>query len=148
MTTASQTHDVINPATEEVVATVPLASLEQADAAIAEAKAAAPGWAAIAPADRALLLRRFSDLVGEHQEELALLEVANAGHTIGNARWEAATSATSSPTTPGRQSGTSGARSRSPAASTSRSGSRWGSSASSCRGTSRCRSPAGGSLPR
>ncbi|NUQ32450.1 MAG: aldehyde dehydrogenase [Dermatophilaceae bacterium] len=43
----------------------------------------------MAPADRALLLRRFSDLVGEHQEELALLEVENAGHTIGNARWEA-----------------------------------------------------------
>ena len=68
---------------------MPLASLEQADEAIARARAAAPAWAAVAPADRALLLRRFSDLVGEHQEELALLEVANAGHTIGNARWEA-----------------------------------------------------------
>lgn len=89
MTTASQTHDVINPATEEVVRSVELASLEQADAAIARARAAAPAWAAVAPADRALLLRRFSDLVGEHQEELALLEVENAGHTIGNARWEA-----------------------------------------------------------
>ncbi len=68
---------------------MPLASLDEADAAIAEARAAAPAWAAVAPADRGLLLRRFSDLVGEHQEELAQLEVANAGHTIGNARWEA-----------------------------------------------------------
>jgi len=83
------THEVLNPATEEVVATVSLASLDEADAAIAEASAAAPAWAAVAPADRGLLLRRFSDLVGEHQEELAQLEVANAGHTIGNARWEA-----------------------------------------------------------
>jgi acyl-CoA reductase-like NAD-dependent aldehyde dehydrogenase len=83
------THEVINPATEEVVATVPLASVEDADAAIARARSAAPAWAAVAPADRGLLLRRFSDLVGEHQEELAQLEVANAGHTIGNARWEA-----------------------------------------------------------
>ncbi|HET7901529.1 MAG TPA: aldehyde dehydrogenase family protein [Candidatus Nanopelagicales bacterium] len=85
----STTHDVINPSTEEVVATVPLASVEQADEVIARAKAAAPAWAAVAPADRGLLLRRFSDLVGEHQEELAQLEVANSGHTIGNARWEA-----------------------------------------------------------
>ena len=68
---------------------MPLASLDEADAAIARARAAAPAWAAVAPADRGLLLRRFSDLVGEHQEELAQLEVANAGHTIGNARWEA-----------------------------------------------------------
>jgi acyl-CoA reductase-like NAD-dependent aldehyde dehydrogenase len=85
----STTHDVINPATEEVVTTVPLASVEEADAAIARAHAAAPAWAAVSPADRGLLLRRFSDLVGEHQEELAQLEVANSGHTIGNARWEA-----------------------------------------------------------
>ncbi len=85
----STTHEVINPATEQVVATVPLASLEEADAAIARASAAAPAWAAVAPADRGRLLRRFADLVGEHEEELAQLEVAGAGHTIGNARWEA-----------------------------------------------------------
>ncbi|MEW1954100.1 aldehyde dehydrogenase family protein [Terrabacter sp. NPDC080008] len=89
MTTTSHTHDVLNPATEEVVRSVELASLEQADAAIARASTAAPAWRDVSPADRGLLLRRFSDLVGEHQEELARLEVDNAGHTIGNARWEA-----------------------------------------------------------
>ena len=83
------THDVINPATEALVRSVELATVEEADAAIARASAAGPAWRAVAPGDRALLLRRFSDLVGEHQEELALLEVENAGHTIGNARWEA-----------------------------------------------------------
>ncbi|WP_371096231.1 aldehyde dehydrogenase family protein, partial [Streptomyces sanglieri] len=46
-------------------------------------------WAAAAPADRARLLRRFAATVDEHIEELALLEVREAGHTIGNARWEA-----------------------------------------------------------
>ncbi|MET9922430.1 aldehyde dehydrogenase family protein, partial [Streptomyces sp. NPDC006435] len=46
-------------------------------------------WAAAAPADRARLLRRFAAVVDEHIEELALLEVREAGHTIGNARWEA-----------------------------------------------------------
>ena len=82
-------HDVINPATEQVVASVPSASLEETDAAIARAHAAQPAWRDVAPADRAAMLRRFSDVVREHSEELAQLEVANAGHTISNARWEA-----------------------------------------------------------
>jgi acyl-CoA reductase-like NAD-dependent aldehyde dehydrogenase len=82
-------HDVINPATEELVRRVQLATVDETDEAIARAKAASPGWQAVAPGDRGRLLRRFSDLVGEHQEELALREVDNAGHTIGNARWEA-----------------------------------------------------------
>jgi acyl-CoA reductase-like NAD-dependent aldehyde dehydrogenase len=83
------THDVINPATEELVRTVELATAEETDEIIARAVAAGPAWRAVAPGDRGRLLRRFSDLVGEHQEELAQLEVANSGHTIGNARWEA-----------------------------------------------------------
>ena len=41
------------------------------------------------PADRGRLLRRFAEQVDAHREELAQLEVANSGHTIGNARWEA-----------------------------------------------------------
>ncbi|HET7397727.1 MAG TPA: aldehyde dehydrogenase family protein [Intrasporangium sp.] len=85
----SFTHDVINPATEQVVRAVALASVEETDEAIARASAAAPAWRAVAPADRGRLLRRFSDAVGQHVEELARLEVANSGHTIGNARWEA-----------------------------------------------------------
>ena len=82
-------HDVINPATEEVVQTVPLADVGQADAAIARAAAAQETWRAVAPADRARLLRRFAEAVDGDLENLARLEVANAGHTIGNARWEA-----------------------------------------------------------
>ena len=46
-------------------------------------------WRAVAPGDRARLLRRFAAAVDAHGEELAALEVANAGHVIGNARWEA-----------------------------------------------------------
>ena len=82
-------HDVINPATELIVASVPSASVEETDEAIARAHAALAAWRDVAPADRAALLRRFSDIVREHNEELARLEVANAGHTISNARWEA-----------------------------------------------------------
>jgi acyl-CoA reductase-like NAD-dependent aldehyde dehydrogenase len=82
-------HDVINPATEEVVQRVGLADADQADAAIARAAAAQETWRAVAPADRARLLRRFSEAVDGDLENLARLEVANSGHTIGNARWEA-----------------------------------------------------------
>jgi acyl-CoA reductase-like NAD-dependent aldehyde dehydrogenase len=80
---------VINPATEEPVATVAQASLEQADEAIAAAAAAASGWQAIAPGDRARLLRAFAAAVDGAIEELAALEVAGSGHPIGQARWEA-----------------------------------------------------------
>lgn len=80
---------VLNPATEEVVASVPATTAAEVDAAVARAAKAQQGWAAAAPADRARLLRRFAVVVDEHLEELARLEVREAGHTIGNARWEA-----------------------------------------------------------
>ncbi|MET7360308.1 aldehyde dehydrogenase family protein [Streptomyces sp. NPDC005562] len=82
-------HQVLNPATEEVVATVPAATAQDVDAAVARAAKAQEQWAAAAPGDRARLLRRFAAQVDEHLEELAQLEVREAGHLIGNARWEA-----------------------------------------------------------
>ncbi|CAN5676371.1 aldehyde dehydrogenase family protein [soil metagenome] len=83
------THQVVNPATEEPVRELTLASVEDTDEAIARAHRAQPAWRDIAPADRARLLRRFAEAVDGAIEELARLEVANSGHTIGNARWEA-----------------------------------------------------------
>jgi acyl-CoA reductase-like NAD-dependent aldehyde dehydrogenase len=80
---------IVNPATEAVVAEVPRTPLEDVDAAIARSHRAFASWRGVAPADRARLLRRFADVVDAHAEELARLEVANSGHTIGNARWEA-----------------------------------------------------------
>ncbi|WP_030324446.1 aldehyde dehydrogenase family protein [Streptomyces sp. NRRL B-3229] len=80
---------VLNPATEEVVATVPAATAADVDAAVARAAKAQEGWAQASPADRARLLRRFADVVDQHVEELARLEVREAGHLLGNARWEA-----------------------------------------------------------
>jgi acyl-CoA reductase-like NAD-dependent aldehyde dehydrogenase len=82
-------HDVINPATEERVTTVDLLGIEETDAAIARSRAAFRSWRAVAPGDRARLLRRFADAVDADRENLARIEVANSGHTIGNARWEA-----------------------------------------------------------
>ncbi|MFI2276629.1 MULTISPECIES: aldehyde dehydrogenase family protein [Catenuloplanes] len=66
-----------------------MAGVEETDAAIARAAAAFESWRAVAPGDRARLLRRFAAVVDAHVEELAALEVRNAGHPIGNARWEA-----------------------------------------------------------
>jgi len=80
---------VLNPATEQPVATVPSSSAEQADEAIARAVAAQPGWRAVAPGERARLLRDFAAATGDHAEELAGLEIANSGHPVGQARWEA-----------------------------------------------------------
>ncbi|MCF3183107.1 aldehyde dehydrogenase [Streptomyces polychromogenes] len=80
---------VLNPATEELVATVPAATRDDVGRAVARATAAQRGWAAAAPADRARILRRFAAVVDGHLEELARLEVREAGHTLGNARWEA-----------------------------------------------------------
>jgi phenylacetaldehyde dehydrogenase len=80
---------VLNPATEEVVATVPAATAADVDAAVVRATKAQAVWSALAPGERARLLRRFAVAVDEHLEELAQLEVREAGHTVGNARWEA-----------------------------------------------------------
>jgi acyl-CoA reductase-like NAD-dependent aldehyde dehydrogenase len=80
---------VVNPATEQIVTTVPRTSAAETDAAIERAVAAQAAWRAIAPADRAGLLRSFASEVDAHIEELAGLEVAGAGHPVGQARWEA-----------------------------------------------------------
>jgi acyl-CoA reductase-like NAD-dependent aldehyde dehydrogenase len=72
-----------------VIESVPLTSGDETDRAIAAANSAFATWRAVAPADRARLLRRFADAVDADSEHLAQLEVANAGHTISNARWEA-----------------------------------------------------------
>jgi acyl-CoA reductase-like NAD-dependent aldehyde dehydrogenase len=85
----SNTYTVVNPATEEQVTEVHLATLDETDAAIERAAEAFPRWRDVAPGEKARLLRRFAQLVDEHVEELAELEVRNSGHTWGNATWEA-----------------------------------------------------------
>ncbi|MDX6299683.1 MAG: hypothetical protein QOF53_897 [Nocardioidaceae bacterium] len=83
------TFTVVNPATEKPVTEVPLASVAETDALIEKAHDAFPAWRDVAPGDRARLLRRFASVVDAAVEELAELEVRNAGHTWGNATWEA-----------------------------------------------------------
>ena len=80
---------VINPATGASVGEVPRASVAETDAAIEAAHAAFRSWRLVAPGERARLLRSFAAVVDAHLDELAALEIRNAGHTLGNARWEA-----------------------------------------------------------
>src|SRR4051794_6752418 len=80
---------LVNPATGHELREVPAAPEAETDAAIQAAHDAFPGWRDLAPGERARLLRAFAAVVDAHNEELAQLEVENAGHTIGNARWEA-----------------------------------------------------------
>ena len=80
---------VVNPTTGTAFTHVHQADLTEVDLVIERAGNAQPGWAATAPVDRARLLRRFAQAVDGALEELAQLEVANSGHTVTNARWEA-----------------------------------------------------------
>jgi betaine-aldehyde dehydrogenase len=80
--------EVIEPATEQVMAEVPGAGVEEVDAAVARAKAAFPAWRAVAPRDRAELLLDLAAAVKDCHETLAQLEARNAGKPIADARGE------------------------------------------------------------
>src|SRR3954469_20365734 len=84
----SATLEVLEPATEAVLAELPRAGAEEADAAVARAREAFPAWRAVAPGDRAALLYRLADTLESRLEELAVLEARNAGKPISDARGE------------------------------------------------------------
>ena len=82
-----ETIRLINPADESLLREVPLAGREEVDAAISCARKAVPAWQAVAPADRARLMRRFADAIADHADELGRLETANMGMPIGSSTW-------------------------------------------------------------
>ena len=84
----AMTLTVVNPATEAPIAELEQAGVEETDRAVARARSAFPGWRAVAPADRARLLRRLATLIEEQHEALSQLESANAGKPISGARGE------------------------------------------------------------
>ncbi len=79
---------VIEPATEEVMAELPQAGVDEADAAIARAREAFPTWKRVAPGERAALLRAVASAVRDRADELARLESRNVGKPISDARGE------------------------------------------------------------
>ncbi len=82
--------DVINPATGTPFAAVPHASKADADAAIAAAKAAVPGWSAVPFAERQAKLVVLADAVAAHGEELARLITQEQGKPLPEALGEVA----------------------------------------------------------
>src|SRR5205807_312374 len=88
MATKTGTLRVIEPATEQVMAELHEATVEEADQAVARAKAAYPVWKAVSPKDRGNLMRRISIAIEMHAEELARLEARNVGKPISDARGE------------------------------------------------------------
>ncbi len=79
---------MIEPATEAVLAEIPRAGPAEVDAAVERAAGALPAWRALAPGERAALLRSLADTLAAHGEELTLLEARNAGKAIVDARGE------------------------------------------------------------
>ncbi|WP_405096048.1 aldehyde dehydrogenase family protein [Micromonospora sp. NBC_01412] len=67
----SGTLPVHNPATEEVIATVPAGTADDVDRAVDAARAAFAGWAAAAPADRAACLGRLHDALTARADDIA-----------------------------------------------------------------------------
>ena len=80
--------EVIEPASAEVMASVPRAGADDVDEAVARAKAAFGPWRAVAPADRSRLLRALADGIEDRAGDLAVLEARNAGKPIADARGE------------------------------------------------------------
>jgi len=85
---AAGTVDVINPATEQVVAACPRADVAQANQAVAAAKAAFPAWAAKSIAERRALLMKLADAIDAHTQELAPLLTQEQGKPLGGAFFE------------------------------------------------------------
>ena len=88
MATTTGTLRVIEPATEKVLAELKEATVDDADRAVAKAKAAYPAWKAVTPKDRGYLMRRIASAIDHHREELAQLEARNVGKPISDARGE------------------------------------------------------------
>ncbi len=85
---AAATFEVVNPATGEVIATVPRMGTAETRRAIAAANAAWPAWRAITAKQRAVILRKWHDLMLEHADDLALILTTEQGKPLAEAKGE------------------------------------------------------------
>ena len=88
--TSGRAQDVFNPATGQPVTSVPLASADEVQAAVAAAKAALPGWSNTPAAKRAQVMFNFRDLIKANLDELARLISSQHGKTFDDAKGEVA----------------------------------------------------------
>ncbi|REL32382.1 CoA-acylating methylmalonate-semialdehyde dehydrogenase [Thalassotalea euphylliae] len=80
--------DVLNPATQEVVAQVPMATPQEVAAAVASAKQAFKTWSQVSLTNRMRIMVRFQELVREHTSEIAELITLEHGKTLPDAEGE------------------------------------------------------------
>ncbi|HVW70887.1 MAG TPA: NADP-dependent succinate-semialdehyde dehydrogenase [Steroidobacteraceae bacterium] len=84
------THDVLNPATQERIGTVPDMGAAETRRAIEAAQAAFPAWAAKTAKERAVILRRWYELMMANQDDLATLMTAEQGKPLAESKGEIA----------------------------------------------------------
>ncbi|MAY72215.1 MAG: methylmalonate-semialdehyde dehydrogenase (CoA acylating), partial [Halomonas sp.] len=85
---SSEWRDVINPATQEVVARVPFCTLEEVDRAVASAHQAFASWRKVPLAKRMRIMLKLQALIREHTPELAALITEEHGKTLPDAEGE------------------------------------------------------------
>lgn len=81
----AQWRDVVNPATQEALARVPMATLQEVDAAVAAAKHAFKTWPKTPIGARARIFLRYQQLIRDHMQELAAMLTAEQGKTLPDA---------------------------------------------------------------
>ena len=82
VTTAGERHQVINPATGDVVAELALATPADVDVAVASARAALPGWSSATPAERSGVLFKLAELLEAHADDVIAEEVSQTGKPV------------------------------------------------------------------
>jgi succinate-semialdehyde dehydrogenase / glutarate-semialdehyde dehydrogenase len=87
---SSATFPVVNPATQETIAEVPRMGAAETRRAIEAAERALPGWKGMLAKDRARIMRRWADLMMDHQEDLAALLTTEQGKPLAESRVEVA----------------------------------------------------------
>ncbi|WP_275285837.1 CoA-acylating methylmalonate-semialdehyde dehydrogenase [Halomonas elongata] len=85
---SQEVRDVVNPATQEVVARVPFCTAEEVDRAVASAKEAFRSWRKVPLAKRQRIMLKLQALIREHTEELAALITEEHGKTLPDAAGE------------------------------------------------------------
>lgn len=86
--TGDPTVEVRNPATRGVIGRIPNLGRAETGLAVAAAQAALPKWRALSAKDRAVIMRKWNDLMVTHQEDLARLMTAEQGKPLAEARGE------------------------------------------------------------
>ncbi len=87
---SGQTIDVTNPATGEVLGTIPKMGTQETHRAIEAANAALPVWRAKTAKERSIILRKWYELMLANQEDLAIIMTAEQGKPLAESRGEIA----------------------------------------------------------